>query len=67
MLETLQEIITILTYLEFVVRKQQSILNEYDSKALKFINSLRNATQYELELLAKLYKRETELYKRETE
>lgn len=55
--EILREIDTILTYLEFVVKKQQSFLNEYDDKALRFINSLRNTTQHESELLAKLYKK----------
>lgn len=57
-MKTLQEIDTILTYLEFVVKKQQSNFNEYDAKALKFINSLRNTTQHEASVLEKLYQKE---------
>ena len=56
---TSQEIDTILTYLEFVVKKQQSVFINYDYKALKFLNSLRNATPHEFEFLVKLYKKET--------
>ena len=56
---TSQEIDTILTYIEFVVMKQLSVSNNYDYKALKLINSLRNATPHEFEFLVKLYKKDT--------